>query len=57
MGKSFFLRVSFIIFILILLLLIIFDLNKNNNELIMIINNKVKTVTIKDTLKKKLLFI
>ena len=34
MGKSFFLRVSFIIFILILLLLIIFDLNKNNNELI-----------------------
>ena len=34
MGKSFFLRVSFIIFILILLLLIIFNLNQNNNELI-----------------------
>ena len=34
MGKSFFLRVSFIISILILLLLIIFNLNQNNNELI-----------------------
>ena len=34
MGKSFFLRVSFIISILILLLLIIFNLNQNKNEII-----------------------
>ena len=34
MGKSFFLRVSFIISILILLLIITFSLNRNNNELI-----------------------
>ena len=33
MKKSFFLRISFIIFILILLLLIIFNLNQNKNEL------------------------